>query len=56
MGEEDLSGGQPSVSHAPVALQHPDHDIREAVLGLARKGLMDFRQRSSFARGILPVS
>lgn len=35
-GEEDFMGGHPLVGHTLVTLQHPDDDIRQAVLGLER--------------------
>lgn len=35
-GEEDFMGWHPLVGHALIALQHPDDDIWQAVLGLER--------------------
>ena len=35
-GEEDLVGRYPLVRHPLVALQHPDDDVGQAVLGLER--------------------
>lgn len=35
-GEEDLVGRHPLVGHPLVPLQHPDDDVRKAVLGLER--------------------
>ena len=36
-GEEDFMGGHPLVGHTLITLQHPDDDIRQAVLGLERE-------------------
>lgn len=35
-GEEDFMGRHPLVGHTLVTLQHPDDDVRQAVLGLER--------------------